>query len=149
MLALNRLWLVTSLLLIQVVLISGCAGHPKGMKDLRWLADAEKDRVIEIALNSPKALESKKRESKYEVELEWIGLTWANSEISSVSTYPYEEIEGAKELFETEQAVFPGVRIYLGEPPQWSVDVAVDLGTKTAIDALELPCTPPTPPRPR
>ena len=145
----KRLWVAASLLVIPALLVGGCAGHPKGMNSLRWLTDDEKDRVIEIALNSPKALEWKKRESKYEVELEWIGITWANSETSSVSTYHYEEMEKAKELFQRSESVFPGVRIYFGEPPEWSVDVAVDLDTKTAIDALDLPCLPPTPPRPR
>jgi len=50
----------------------------------------------------------------------------------------------AIELFQ-EEAVFPRVKIYFGEAPEFSLDVAVDLDTKTAIDALSLPCTPPTP----
>ena len=145
----KTLWLVASLLVIAVLLAIGCAGHPKGMKSLRELTDDEKDKVIEIALNSPKALEWLEKENKYEVKLEWIGITWANSEPSSVGIYPYQEIEKASELFQSSQAVFPGVSIYFGEPPQWAVDVAVDLDTKTAIDALSLPLTPPTPPRPR
>jgi len=66
--------------MVAVLLVVGCAGHstthPEGMEDLRWLTDAEKDRVIEIALNSPKALEMKNDHSQYEVELEWIGVTW-------------------------------------------------------------------------
>jgi len=143
------LWWAASLLVVVALLMGGCAGHPKGMKSLRWLTDDEKDRVIEIALNSPKALEWRRRESKYEVKLEWIGITWANSEPSGVITYPYERMEKvSEELFQSSQAVFPGVSIYFGEPPQWEVNVAVDLDTETAIDALDLPLTPPTPPRP-
>ena len=146
--------------MVMALLMGGCTGHPEGMKSLRELTDDEWAKVIEIALNSPKALEWKKRESKYEVELEWIGITWGNSEPSGVGIYSLKYIEIAKEkgrkpseiyseILQSSQAVFPGVRIYFGEPPQWSVDVAVDLDTKTAIDALDLPCTPPTPPHPR
>ncbi len=38
------------------LLVSGCAGHPEGLKNPRELTDTEKDRVVEIALNTPEAL---------------------------------------------------------------------------------------------
>jgi len=142
--------LAASLLVVIALLMGGCvrnSGHPEGMKSLRWLTDDEKDKVIEIALSSPKALYYKTGYSRYEVELQWIGVTWENSEPSSIGIVEYEWMDEATELFQEEEAVFPGVRIYFGELPELSLDVAVDLETETAIDLLALPCTPPTPRR--
>jgi hypothetical protein len=85
--------------------------------------------------------------SQYEVKLEWIGVTWENSEPSSVGRVDYEWMDEAIELFQEEEIVFPGVRIYFGEPPELGLDVAVDLETETVVDLLALPCTPPTPTR--
>lgn len=48
--------LISSLLVIPVLLVSGCAGHPEGLKKPRELTDIEKDRVVEIGLNTPEAL---------------------------------------------------------------------------------------------
>ena len=70
------LWLAASLLVAVALLMAGCAGHPEGMKTLRWLTDNEKDRVIEIALNTPEALRYLENESKYEIEVRWVALGW-------------------------------------------------------------------------
>jgi hypothetical protein len=50
-------WMVGGLFMVAVLLVGGCAGHPKGMKSLRWLTDAGKEKVVELTLGSPKALD--------------------------------------------------------------------------------------------
>ena len=42
--------MATSLLVIMALLVASCVGYPKSIK---LLTDNEKDRLIEIALNTP------------------------------------------------------------------------------------------------
>jgi len=52
----------------MALLVGGC-GQPKGIKPL---TDEEKDRFIEIALNTPEALRYLENESKYSTEVRWV-----------------------------------------------------------------------------
>ena len=70
----KRLWFVVSLLGVVAFLLGGCAGHPEGLKNPRELTDSEKDRVIEIALNTPEALRQLEKESTYRASLLWVAI---------------------------------------------------------------------------
>ena len=50
------------------------AEHPTDFpENLRWLTEEEKDRLIEIALSTPAALEWQQKESQYQTSIDWIG----------------------------------------------------------------------------
>jgi len=131
------------------------------MKSLRWLTDAEKDRVIEIALNTPEALKQLEKESHYETSLSWIAIVWDNSEYSEYRGLDYEWVE-EKILPPPPKDMPPGVVmstvpesaefysrvvINFGEPPRWQVMVAVNPDTEKVALVEENPFrTGPTPP---
>lgn len=142
------LWLAASLLVMAILLIGGCAGHPKGMESLRWLTDAEKDRVIEIALNTSEALKWQEKESQYEADLGWIAIVWENSHYSEWRGIVYEWEADPNFSFVPESAEFYSrVVINFGEPPRWQVSVAVNPDTGKVALVEENPFrTGPTPP---
>jgi len=144
----SRLWLAISLLVI-VALLAGCAGHPEGMESPRRLTDNEKDKVVEIALNTPEALRQLETESKYKTEVDWIAIVWNNSQCSAWwhIDYEWETDENLKNV--PESAVFyPQVGIRFGEPEEWLVAVAVDLETEKAVLIHEYPARKgPAPPK--
>lgn len=139
----KRLWLAVSLLVVMALLVGGCAGQPEGMKSLRWLTEAEKAKVIEIALNTPQALKQLEKYSQYKTDLSWIAIVWDNSEYSEYWGLDYEWVE--EEILPPlpkdmplvvvmstvpESAEFYSrVVINLGEPPQWQVMAAINPDT--------------------
>ncbi len=148
-------------------MMSGCARHPEGMKSLRWLTDAEKDRVIEIALNTPQALKQLEKYSQYKTSLSWIAIVWdsAEYEYSEYWGFEYEVVEtgiprGYSEIITSdgekivsfgvpeEAEIYSRVTINFGEPPRWQVSVAVNPDTERVALVEENPFrTGPTPPK--
>jgi hypothetical protein len=147
----KSLCLAASLLVVVALLVGGCAGHPEGMKSLRWLTDAEKDKVIEIALNTHEAKKAREEYGAYETHLSWVAIVWDSSE------YEYSEWRGIDYDWETDEnlkLVTPTAEFYsrvvinFGEPPQWQVMVAVNPDTGKVVLVQENPFrTGPTPPR--
>ena len=144
----KRLYLAASLLVVIALLAGGCVGHPRGMKDVRWLTEDEKNRVIEIALGTPEASgRLKEYGSQYTASLGWVAIVWGNSEYSEWRSFDYDIVEtgvprGTVEVTpegSTEKIVVAGVPesaelyswvvINFGEPPEWQVYVAVNPDT--------------------
>jgi len=128
----RMLWLVASLLVAAFLLV-GCAGHPKGMKSLRWLTDAEKERVIEIALNTPEALALLEEESQYETSVKWVAINWRNHHAAELWGLDYESVDKGVPATVPESAEFYSqVEIYIGEPayyPKYLLRVAINPDT--------------------
>jgi len=124
--------LTPSLLVILILLVSGCAGHPEGLKKPRELTDVEKDRVVEIAFNTPEALRQLEAENKYKTtEVDWLAIVWSDSEWSSYLHIDSEwETDPNLELVPESALFYPVVSIRFGESEQWLVTVAVDLDTE-------------------
>jgi len=175
----KRLMVAASLLVAVALLVSGCAGqpaeqpteqsseHPEGMKSLRWLTDTEKDKVIEIALNTPQALKQLEKYSQYNTSLSWIAILWDSAEyeyseywgfeyevvrtgiprgFSQIITPDGEKIVGFRVPEEAE--IYSRVTINFGEPPRWQVSVAVNPDTGKVALVEENPFrTGPTPPK--
>jgi len=167
----KRLWLVASLLVILSLLIGGCAQpapnpqpapvsgvlpaeHPTDFpENLRWLTDEEKERAIEIALNTPKAQECLEKESEYTTRLNWAALFPSGSgegysgyqifeyEIVAegiprgvVDITPEESPEKVVSVGVTEEAeIYPCVHIHFGEPSVLIVMAAIDLEANKAV----------------
>ena len=159
------LWLVANLLVIVALLAGGCtqsapnpqpapvseilpAEHPTDFpKNLRWLTEEEKSRLIEIALNTPKAQECLEKESEYTTRLSWAALMPSSTGegYSGYQIFEYEIVEkgiprgtvdvtppGSPERIVSvgvpeDAEIYPDVTIVFGEPAKWIVCVAVDL----------------------
>jgi len=167
----KRLWLVASLLVVVALLVGGCresspeqqpspvsavlpAEHPTDFpKNLRWLTEEEKDRVIKIALSTPVAVEWQQKESQYKTSIGWIALE-PNPEGEGYSGYwqfEYDIVEkgiprgtvdvtppGSPEKMVSvgvpeEAEIYPNVTIWFGEPAEWVVSVAIDLETGKVV----------------
>ncbi|MFC1928032.1 hypothetical protein ACFLXK_00330 [Chloroflexota bacterium] len=136
----NRLWLAASLLVIMALLVSGC-GNPKGIKPL---TDKEKDRLIEIALDTPEALRYLKNESKYEIEVRWVALGWNDSKASSWHPMDYEEIADGnlpsdRRYLSERVTIHPEVYIRVGEPVRMFISVAFDRDAEEVVHVELLP----------
>ena len=128
------LWVIATSLVILVLLANGCAGHSRGWKEPRELTEVEKDRVVEIALNTPEALRKLETESKYETEVGWLAIVWNNSEWSALYHMDYKWEEDPNFQLLPESAVFyPAVTIRFGEPEHWLVTAAIDLDAEKVV----------------
>jgi hypothetical protein len=126
-------------------------------ENLRPLAEEEKSKATEIALNTPQALEQRQKEPLFNTEVGWIVLQPAQSGngYSGMSLHEYEAVEtgiptqasgSLGPLGDTGTArVYPNVTIWFGEPNRWIVSVAVGLKTGKAVFAETYPSrVPPT-----
>jgi hypothetical protein len=157
----RTVWLVTSLLVVMTLLVGGCAGHPQGMKSLRWLTDAEKTKVIEIALNTPEAKKAREEYGVYGASLSWLAVRWSGADYEEYWGLDYEWVDEEvlppppedmpPDMVFTpipESAEFYSrVTLRFGEPPQWQVSVAINPDTGKVALVEENPFrTGPTPP---
>ena len=144
------LWLATSLLVVVALLVGGCVGHSKGIKPL---TDDEKDRLVEIALNTPEALRYLENESKYEIEVTWVALGWKNSKAGEWHPLDYEEIADGnlpsdRLILAESVTIHPQVYIRVGEPVRMSISVAFDRETEKVVHVELLPGRPTAGPTP-
>ena len=120
----------------------------KVWENLRWLTDSEKDRLTEIALNTPKALEYLKEYNQYTIKLGWIAIFEGGHTIVD-----YEAVEMGVPLWVPNvpqmAVIYPMVHIHFEGPLIRVVMVAVDLNTEMAVftESRSYPVrTGPTPP---
>ena len=141
----KKLGLIASLLVVIALLAVGCSGHPRGMKSLRLLTDAEKDRVIEIALNTPEALQAKNTYGSYETSLGWVAISWrGNASDSFGIDYEYDQDKKwITEVVPKSAEWYSRVAIEFGEPPRLLLRVAVNPDTgkvaNVELHGLKLP----------
>ncbi|MFQ6122812.1 MAG: hypothetical protein ACE5LA_07145 [Dehalococcoidales bacterium] len=162
----KRLWVAVSLMVIMALLVGGCAApsaepvpnpqpasasevlpaeHPKGMKSLRWLTEAEKTKVIEIALNTPEAKKALEKYGTYETYLSWIALSWDDSTVTNRWGLKYEWVDekilppppknappdihiNLETVPETAE-FYSRVTVNFAKPPEWQVTMAVNPDT--------------------
>ena len=73
------LWVIATSLVVLVILVSGCAGHPKGWQSPRELTGSEKDIIVKIALNTPEVLNQLETNKQYKTrDVDWIAIVWDN-----------------------------------------------------------------------
>jgi len=117
-------------------------------ENLRWLTDSEKDRLTEIALNTPKALAYLEEYNQYRTRLGWIAIFKGGYTIVD-----YEAVETGVPLYAPyvpqTAVIYPMVHIHFEGPLIRVVMVAVDLNTEMAVftESRSYPVrTGPTPP---
>jgi len=130
--------MATSLLLLMALLVASCVEYPKRIK---LLTDNEKDRLIEIALDTPEVSKWLKNGSIYKAEVGWIAIVWKNSEAGEWHVLDYEEVaNGSPPQYIPESAtIYPSVLIRVGEPEQVHVHVAFDQETEQVVLVELLP----------
>ena len=64
------------LLVLSSTLFMGCKGYPEGMKEFRRLTEEEKDRMVEIAFDTPEAEKSLEKYDEYSIAFFWGYLHW-------------------------------------------------------------------------
>jgi len=140
------LWLVAILLLVAVLLIAGGAGHPKGMKSLRWLTDTEKEKVIEIALNTKEAKEAREVHGVYTTSLSWVAINWYiyHYHAAELRGLDYEMVDNIPDNVPESAEFYSRVEIYFGEPERVLLRVAVnpDTGEVAHVEAHGLKILP-------
>jgi len=128
--------------------------HPTDFpENLKWLTDEEKDKLIEIALNTPKAKECLEKESEYTTRISWIALTPSSTGkgYSGYQIFDYEIVtkgiprgrvdvtpEGSPEKVVSvgvpeEAEIYPCVHIHFAEPSALVVMTAINLDTEKTM----------------
>jgi hypothetical protein len=139
---------IAVLLVLAVLLADGCIGHPKGIDSLRWLTDAEKERVIEIALDTPEAAGAREAYGYYEASLRWVAINWCFHHATDLYGLDYECVEeGIPENIPESAELYSRVDIEFGEPPRELIRVAVnpDTGKVAYVESYGLKKVPTVP----
>ena len=103
--------------------------HPKGMESLRWLTDEEKDKVIEIALNTPEAIEMSEEYGVNKTGISWVGIVWLGNHASELWGLDYEMVTKIPDNVPETAEFYSQVEIYFGEPERVLMRVAINPDT--------------------
>jgi len=101
--------------------------HPKGMENLRWLTNDEKDKVIEIALNTPEAIETSKKYPVSKTSIGWVAIEWQNG--VGMHGFDYEMVSEVPDNVPETAEFYSRVEIYFGEPERVLMRVAINPDT--------------------
>jgi len=124
------------LLVLLSTLFMGCKGYPEGMKEFRRLTEEEKDKLVEIALDTPEAEKSLEKYDEYSVALFWGYLNWrlkdgeyqaGGSQLIQDAGFdenPFSENE------RDDSELYYYVILFFGEPSKESVTVAINPDNK-------------------
>jgi len=137
----TKLWGKLLLPIVLLILLSGCTGYPKGWQSPRELTNNEKDRIVEIALNTPEVLKQLETNKEYKTrDVDWIAIVWDNSQWSAYwRIRPEWETDPNYNLVSESAVFYPAVTIIFGDPEDWQITVAVDLDTEKSVFVQEYP----------
>jgi len=155
-----------SLIVAMAALAGGCTHDPrtiridhagaKGFDSPQELTDYQKQRIVEIILDTPEAKEQPPTESIYRTWLMWTAIVWDNSHYSYMSSFDLEEVESDPEYQTVPESAawYPGATLYYGDPQaptaEWLIQAHVDLdaGKVVYINSHPYSAAPLTPPPP-
>jgi len=156
-----------AIIVIIVALVAGCTHDPrsiridnvgaKGFDSPQELTDSQKQKIVEIILDSPEAKEQPPTESIYRTWLMWTAIVWDNSHYSYMSSFDLEEVETDPEYQTVPESAgwYPGATLYYGDPQaptaEWLIQAYVDLNAEKVVYINSVPyhAAPLTPPEPR
>jgi hypothetical protein len=158
---------IGALILAMVALIAGCHHDPRsiridnagaeGFDSPQELTDSQKQRIVEIILESPEAKEKPPTESIYHISMFWTAFIWDDSGYSYMSSVNFENWEddpGYKAIPESARW-YPGANLYYGDPQaptaEWMIEAKVDLNAEKIVYINSMPyhAAPLIPPAPR
>ncbi len=158
-----------AIIVAMVALIAGCAfTHDprsiridnvgaKGFDSPQELTDSQKQRIVEIILNSPEAKEQPPTESIYSTWMMWTAIVWDDSGYSYKSSVNFENWEDDPKYKDIPESArwYPGTTLYYGDPQaptaEWLIQANVDLNAEKVVYINSMPhhAAPLTPPEPR
>jgi len=155
-----------AMIVAMVALVAGCHHDPrsiridnvgaKGFDSPQELTDSQKQRIVEIILDSPEAKEQPPTESIYNTSLFWTAFIWDDSGYSYMSSVNFENWEddpGYKDIPESARW-YPGANLYYGDPQaptaEWLIEAKVDLNAEKIVYINSMPyhAAPLIPPEP-
>jgi hypothetical protein len=156
-----------AIIVTMATLVAGCTNDPrtiridhvgaKGFDSPQELTDYQKQRIVEIILNTPEAREQPPTESIYRTWLTWTAIIWDNSHYSYESSFELEEVESDPRYQTVPDSArwYPGATLYYGDPQaptaEWLIQAHVDLDAEKVVYINSMPyhAAPLTPPEPR
>jgi hypothetical protein len=157
-----------ALIMCMVSLFASCHHDPRsvridnvgaeGFDSPQELTDSQKQKVVDIILNSPEAKEKPPTESIYRTWLMWTAIVWDNSHYSYKVSFDLEEVKSDPRYQTVPDSArwYPGATPYYGDPQaptaEWLIQANVDLDTEKVVYINSMPyhaapLTPPTPER--
>jgi len=155
-----------AMIVAMVALVAGCHHDPrsiridnvgaKGFDSPQELTDSQKQKIVEIILDSPEAKEQPPTESIYNTSLFWTAFIWDDSGYSYMSSVNFESWEddpGYKDIPESARW-YPGANLYYGDPQaptaEWLIEAKVDLNAEKIVYINSMPyhAAPLIPPEP-
>ncbi len=107
---------------------------------LRNLTDAEKEKVIQIALKTPEAKSALETYGIYKAEFQWAAIVWEGSVIKEHRVINYDIVEwGIPPELPASAIIYPHILFHFGElepaypEGRYLVDVTVDLVNEKAV----------------
>ena len=158
---------IVALILAMVALVAGCQQDPRsiridnagaeGFDGPQELTDSQKQKVVDIILNSPEAKEKPPTESIYHTSLFWTAFIWEDSGYSYQSSVNFENWEDDPRYKGIPESArwYPGATLYYGDPQastaEWLIQANVDLGAEKVVYINSMPyhAAPLIPPEPR
>jgi hypothetical protein len=155
------------LIMCMVSLLAGCHHDPrsiridnvgaKGYDSPQELTDSQKQKVVDIILNSPEAKEKPPTESIYRTWLMWTAIVWDDSGYSYKSSVNFENWEDDPTYKDIPESVrwYPGATLYYGDPQapaaEWLIQANDDQDAEKVVYINSMPyhAAPLTPPAPR
>ncbi|MBI2850010.1 MAG: hypothetical protein HYX80_03090 [Chloroflexi bacterium] len=142
----KKLWLIASLSTAIVLFTGSCANQitrspeegPRWFPEdpnFRQLTAAEKQKVLQIALESPRISEWLQGRNDFRASgIEWYAIIWSDSQPGTWWALDYEAVEKGVPFYVSKLVRFyPGMTIAVGEGTIIQVQVAVDLKTEKAV----------------
>lgn len=133
--------LAAGILAVLSIAAFGCSARPAGMESPAALSEAEKNKVIEIALDTPEAQQHLEEESSYTTDLVWVAIVWRGGEAAEIRYLPFENPQSDPNyrLVPEEAVWYPGATIRFGQPSSRVVQAAVDLETDQPVNVMSSP----------
>jgi hypothetical protein len=99
------------------------------MKSPRWLTDEEKERAVEIALNTPEVVAAGENYDVYSTGFSWVAIVWRARHAAEIRGFDYGRVDSLSDNIPQSAELYLRVEIYLGEPVQVLLGVAVNPDT--------------------
>jgi hypothetical protein len=156
-----------ALIVAMVAIAFGCTHDPRtiridhvgaeGLDKPQELTDSQKERIVELILNTPEAREQPPTQSVYRTWFMWTAIVWDDSYYSYKSSFDLEEVESdpGYQTVPDSARWYPGATLYYGDPQaptaEWLIQAHVDLDAEKVVYISSMPyhAAPLTPPEPK
>jgi len=153
-----------AVIVAMVSLFASCQHHPRsiridhvgaeGFDSPQELTDSQKERIVELILNTTEAREP--TQPVYRTWLMWTAIVWDDSYYSYKDSFDLEEVESDPGYQRVPESArwYPGATLYFGDPQaptaEWLIQAHVDLeaGKVVYISSRPYSAAPLPPPEP-